>query len=67
MEKNGKQERELTAKESLISMAGVGVVFIIAAVGDNDFSTTAFVRLAVAIAVGAGICVWQYWRLNRKG
>lgn len=56
-----KQERELTRKESLISMAMIAVVFLLVSIDESkEWHTAEWVRMVLAIVLALGTCVWQY-------
>lgn len=54
-------ERELTAKESIISMAMIAVVFLLVSIDERiEWHTTEWVRMGLGIVLGLGTCVYQY-------
>lgn len=63
--KTHNQERELTRKESLISMAMIAVVFLLASIDESkEWHTAEWVRMVLAIVLALGTCVWQYKRMH---
>lgn len=63
--KTHNQERELTRKESLISMAMIAVVFLLASIDERiEWHTAEWVRMGLAIVLALGTCVWQYKRMH---
>ena len=60
-------ERELTAKESIISMAMIAVVFLLVSIDDRiEWHTTEWVRMGLGIVLGLGTCVYQYKRTHTE-
>lgn len=54
-------ERELTAKESIICMAMIAVVFLLVSIDERiEWHTTEWVRMGLGIVLGLGTCVYQY-------
>lgn len=63
--KTHNQERELTRKESLISMAMIAVVFLLASIDERiEWHAAEWVRMVLAIVLALGTCVWQYKRMH---
>lgn len=63
--KTHNQERELTGKESLISMAMIAVVFLLVSVDERiEWHAAEWVRMVLAIVLALGTCVWQYKRMH---
>ena len=63
--KTHNQERELTGKESLISMAMIAVVFLLVSVDERiEWHAAEGVRMVLAIVLALGTCVWQYKRMH---
>ena len=63
--KTHNQERELTGKESLISMAMIAVVFLLVSIDEHiEWHTAERVRMVLAIVLALGTCVWQYKRMH---
>ena len=60
-------ERELTAKESIISMAMIAVVFLLVSIDERiEWHTTEWVRMGLGIVLGLGTCVYQYKRTHTE-
>lgn len=63
--KTHNQERELTGKESLISMAMIAVVFLLVSVDERiEWYAAEWLRMVLAIVLALGTCVWQYKRMH---
>ena len=60
------KQRELTKKESLVSLLGLVIMFLLAAIPDNDLSLTAGLRLAAGIMLGIALMIWQHKRINSR-
>ena len=58
-------ERELTAKESIISMAMIAVVFLLVSIDERiEWHATEWVRIVLALVLALGTCVYQYKRMH---
>lgn len=60
-----KKQRELTASESFISMAMVAVIFLLVSIDERiEWHATEYIRIALALVVGLGTCIYQYRCIN---
>lgn len=58
-------ERELTGIESLICMVMLVVVCLLVSIDERiEWHAAEWVRMALALVLGFGTCVWQYKRMH---
>ena len=58
-------KRELTGKEAAKSLGMMAVMFLLVGIEENnEWGVIEWLRMALALVVGFGTCVWQYKKVH---